>query len=118
LKLAKNDTIKFYTKGISEYGSLKLHFKNIELAKHPLLLFLEGDNIKSSFAILADEWSNSMILPGELEWKILYDENGNGKWDPGDYSKKLQPEKTVAFPQRISIKADWENERDVDLKQP
>jgi hypothetical protein len=118
LKLAKNDTIKFYTKGISEYGSLKLHFKNIELAKHPLLLFLEGDNIKSSFAILADEWSNSMILPGELEWKILYDENGNGKWDPGDYSKKLQPEKTIAFPQRISIKADWENERDVDLKQP
>ena len=29
--------------------------------------------------------------PGEYQIRILYDTNKNGKWDPGDYSKKLQP---------------------------
>jgi hypothetical protein len=56
------------------------------------------------------------MFPGECEVRILFDENNNGKWDAGDYAKKLQPEITLALPQKISIKADWENERDIDLK--
>lgn len=116
LTLSKNDTINFITRSTTEYGSLKLSFKNIDLSKHPVLQFMEGENIKLKSALISTEWFNKMMLPGEFEVRILFDENNNGKWDAGDYSKKLQPEITLALPQKISIKADWENERDIDLK--
>ena len=115
LKLLKNDTLRFTTKTLSEYGSLKLTFKNMDLTKHPLLLFMDGDNIKWKYPLLSNEWTNKMILPGEYDIRLLYDENNNGQWDPGDYSTKLQPERAVAFPQKLSIKADWENEREIVL---
>ncbi len=117
LTMSKNDTINFITRSISEYGSLKLSFKNIDLSKHPVLQFMDGENIKLKSAVTSPEWLNKMMLPGEYEVRILFDENNNGKWDSGDYSKKLQPEITLALPKKISIKADWENERDIDLKQ-
>jgi uncharacterized protein (DUF2141 family) len=116
LAMSKNDTINFITRSTTEYGSLKLSFKNIDLSKHPVLQFMEGENIKLKSAITSTAWLNKMMLPGEFEVRILFDENNNGKWDAGDYSKKLQPEITLALPQKISIKADWENERDIDLK--
>jgi hypothetical protein len=116
LTLSKNDTINFITRSTSEYGSLKLSFKNIDLSKHPVLQFMEGESLKLKSAVTSNEWFNKMMLPGEFEVRILYDENNNGKWDAGDYAKKLQPEITLALPQKISIKADWENERDIDLK--
>jgi hypothetical protein len=116
LAMSKNDTINFITRSTSEYGSLKLSFKNIDLSKHLVLQFMEGENIKLKSAVTSTDWFNKMMLPGEFEVRILFDENNNGKWDAGNYAKKLQPEITLALPQKISIKADWENERDIDLK--
>jgi len=116
LTLLVNDTINFLTKNTTDYGSLKLTFKNIDLSRHPILEFMEGESIKWRFPVEANEWNVKMILPGEYDVQLLYDENSNGKWDPGDFSKKLQPERATTLPQKISIKADWENEREIDLK--
>jgi hypothetical protein len=110
LKLYKNDTIKFFTKSISEYGSLKITFKNLDLAQHPILYFLEGENVKNTFNIQNETWENKMMLPGDFRLRILYDKNNNGQWDPGNYKLKLQPENAISLPEKINIKADWENE--------
>jgi hypothetical protein len=115
LKLFKNDTIKFFTKSISEYGSLKITFKNIDLTQHPILYFLDGENVKDKFDIQNETWENKMMLPGDFGLRILYDKNNNGQWDPGNYKLKLQPENTISFPEKINIKADWENEREIVL---
>ncbi|MCX6292970.1 MAG: Ig-like domain-containing protein [Sphingobacteriales bacterium] len=115
LKLLKNDTIKFFTKSISEYGSLKITFKNIDLAQHPILYFLDGENVKYTFNIQNETWENKMMLPGDFSLRILYDKNNNGQWDPGNYKLKLQPEISISLPEKINIKADWENEREIVL---
>jgi len=115
LKLVKNDTIKFFTKSISEYGSLKITFKNIDLTQHPVLYFLEGENVKFTFDIQNENWENKMMLPGDFGLRILYDKNNNGQWDPGNYKLKLQPEISISLPEKINIKADWENEREIVL---
>jgi len=114
-KLSKNDTLRFYTKNTNQYGSLKITFKNIELSKHPLMQFMEGQNIKFTFPILSTVWENKMMLPGEYELRILFDENNNGIWDPGNYETNKQPEKGMTLPQKITLKADWENEREFVL---
>ena len=113
--LAKNDTLKFVTKKTEDYGRVILRFKNINISKHPILQFVSGEVIKYSYPITGTEWSNKLFTPGEYEIRILYDSNQNGIWDPGNYSKKLQPEKAVTLPDKISIRADWDNERDIQL---
>jgi hypothetical protein len=55
------------------------------------------------------------MLPGDYEFSVLYDENGNGKWDAGNYDQQKQPEETIAIPQKINVRADWENERTLIL---
>ncbi|MEO6404683.1 MAG: Ig-like domain-containing domain [Ferruginibacter sp.] len=114
-KLNRSDTIKFSTKKTTDYGSLLLRFKNLDLSRHPVIQFLSGEIIKFSYPVTGAEWSQKLFLPGEYSTRILFDTNQNGKWDPGNYSLKLQPEKAFTLPQKLSIKADWENERDISI---
>ena len=114
-KLDKTDTLRFTTKKESDYGRLVLRFKNIHLAKHPVIQFLQTDVLKFSFPVTTNEWKNNRFVPGEYDVRILYDSNNNGNWDPGNYKEKRQPELAIPLPQKIAIKADWDNERDIQL---
>lgn len=114
--LTKTDTVSFKCKSKEDYGSLLLRFKNLNLSNHPIIHFMEGEKIKLESALSSSEYSNKMFPPGEYEIRILMDENNNGKWDPGNYSKKIQPEKAIAITQKISVKANWDNERDIEWK--
>ncbi len=114
-KLSKTDTIRFTTKRKEDYGKLVLRFNNIDITKNPVIQFTIGNNVKYSYPILSKEFSNNMFPPGEYGVRILYDKDKNGTWTPGNYSKKLQPELVVALPQKLSVKADWDNEREINL---
>jgi Bacterial Ig-like domain len=114
-RLSKNDTIKFSTKRIEDYGKLILHFNNLDFAKSPVLQFVSGDDVKYSYPIVAKDWINNLFVPGEYEIRILYDANKDGKWTPGSYEKKVQPEMAVTLPQKLSVRADWENEREINF---
>lgn len=113
--LPKSDTIHFSSKKISDYGNIVLRFTNLDLTKHPVLQLLVGDEIKFSYPLTASEWNKKIFKPGEYEMRILYDDNNNGKWDPGHYSKKIQPEKAITLPQRLNVKGNWDNEQDIKL---
>ncbi|MBX2933385.1 MAG: Ig-like domain-containing protein [Ferruginibacter sp.] len=113
--LAKQDTLRITAKTQEDYGNVVFRFSNLDLAKHPVLQFVQGDEIKNSYPVSAMEWSNKFINPGEYDIRILYDDNNNGKWDPGNYSIKLQPEKVISLSQKLAVKANWDNERDIKL---
>ncbi len=113
--LVKTDTIRFTTKQQSDYGNVVLRFSDLDLSKNPVVQFVQGDEIKYSKAVTSPEWNNKFILPGDYDIRILFDANKNGRWDPGDYSKKLQPEKVITLSQKLSIRADWDNEREIKL---
>jgi uncharacterized protein (DUF2141 family) len=113
--IAKTDTIRFKTKGEADYGNLVLRFNNLNLDKHPVLQFTQNDEVKESFRLTGKEWHNKLFPPGEYEIRILYDDNNNGKWDPGSYAKKIQPEKVVSLAKKISVRENWDNESEVNL---
>lgn len=114
-ELKKADTIIFKTKKETEYGSLKLNFSNLKKIAHPVLQFVQNNKVVDSFKITSPTFNVKLFNPGEYELRILDDENENGKWDPGNYNLKKQPEKVIAYPKKISIRADWDNEADVTL---
>jgi Bacterial Ig-like domain len=115
LKLAKNDTIRFTTKRVEDYGKLTLRFNGLDLKRKPVLQFLVNDVVKNSYALTSNEWNNNMFAPGEYGIRILFDTNNDGKWTAGNYKTKLQPETAITLPQKLNVKADWENERDINL---
>jgi uncharacterized protein (DUF2141 family) len=111
--LSKIDTIRFTAKQQSDYGNVVLRFNNLDLSKHPVLQLVQGEEIKKSALLNSLEWSNKFISPGEYEIRILFDDNNNGIWDTGNYTKKLQPEKAITLTQKLAVKANWDNERDI-----
>jgi uncharacterized protein (DUF2141 family) len=113
--LSKSDTIRFVSKRKTDYGSLLLRFSNLDTAKHIVVQFLKNDELVKAVRIVTTSWSDKLIEPGEYELRILYDSNGNGEWDPGNYSKKLQPEKAMTLDKKLTIKANWDNEREIKL---
>ena len=113
--LAKSDTLKFTTRTQADYGSIVLRFTNLDISRHPVLQFLQNNDIRFSYPLTSKEWSAKLFEPGEYELRILYDANNNGIWDPGNYSQKLQPERVLALPQKLGIKGNWDNERDINV---
>lgn len=115
LQLAKSDTIRFTSKKEADYGNIVLRFSNLVASKHPVLQFIKDQEVYKSFAITASTWSDKLFVPGDYELRILFDDNNNGVWDPGNYSKKIQPEKAITLDTKLNIKANWDNERDIKL---
>jgi uncharacterized protein (DUF2141 family) len=114
-KLEKPDTISFKTKKSADYGSIKLNFANLEKIAHPVLQFVQNNAVVDSFKLTSPTFSVKLFNPGEYELRILNDENENGKWDPGNFHLKRQPEKAIAIPRKISIRKNWDNEIDIEL---
>jgi hypothetical protein len=113
--LAKNDTLKFFAKKETDYGKISIRFKNYQQSKNPVLQFISNQTVQFSYPLSGAVWNNNRFPPGEYELRILYDDNKDGFWTPGNYPKKLQPEKAITLPQKLSIRADWDNERDIQL---
>ena len=115
-KLEKPDTISFKTKKSTDYGSIKLNFANLEKIAHPVLQFVQNNAVVDSFKLITSPtFIVKLFNPGEYELRILNDENENGKWDPGNFHLKKQPEKAIAIPRKISIRKNWDNETDIQL---
>lgn len=118
INLPKSDTIIFQTNKEAEYGSIRFRFrfKNINLDQNPVVQLVQNDKIVESFPLTSSEWYRKLYKPGEYEMRILYDQNKNGVWDAGKFfGEKRQPEIVKPINQKISIKANWDNEIDISL---
>ncbi len=115
-RLAKTDTLAFTSKRASEYGLVRLRFPGLELNKNPLLQFIQGTDIKYIYVLKNKEFSAKLFNPGEYELRLVYDTNKNGLWDTGEFFiEHLQPEKVRLIPRKINVKANWDNEVDIQL---
>jgi uncharacterized protein (DUF2141 family) len=114
-KYAKTDTFTLRAKAENDYGSLRIRFTNFDKSKHPVLQLVRGEEVLT-YPVEASEWFRKLMLPGEYEIRILYDDNGDGKWTPGSwYPPRKQPELVVPVPQKLNIRANWDNERTLQL---
>ena len=54
------------------------------------------------------------LVPGKYKLKAIADRNRNGRWDTGNYRKKLQPEEVSYYGKTIEVRANWEIEETWD----
>ena len=115
-KILKTDTLNFITRKAADYGALKLKFRSLDMTKNPVLLFVTGETIFKSIPLTSAEFSQSLFFPGEYELRILYDDNKNGIWDPGQFFiKHKQPELVKPIDRKIIVKPAWQNEFEIAL---
>ena len=114
-ELVKADTIRFKTKKSSDYGRLRIRLQNLDTAQHIVLVFYKADKIEKSQPLTGKDVNFTLFHPGDYEIRILYDRNSNGKWDTGNYWKKVQPEKIVSDGKKYTVRPNWDNEITIEL---
>lgn len=117
-QLLRPDTLNFSTKGKSDYGDIRIRFRNLDLSKNPVLQFVQGDQLKYSFPLTSQQFSMTLLEPGDYGLRILNDTNKNGKWDPGVFfGKHQQPEIVKPVPRKTTtIKAGLDNQIEIVLQ--
>ena len=109
-----NDSLinKLTTGSPADYGELRLSLAG-ELS-FPLLVELindRGDLIQSRTLQTPREIEFPSLDPGNYRIRVVFDSNGNGIWDTGNFLEKIQPERVVYFPAPIEMRANWEDIR-------
>lgn len=75
----------------------------------------ENDKIKDTRIVRENgEIAFEFLKPGKYKLKAILDKDGNGIWSPGNYLRKIQPEKVIIYNNVLEIKANW----DIDLDEP
>lgn len=116
--LLKPDTIRFVAKEQKDYGQAEITFNNLDTSFHPVLLLSQNGTIKNAFPLKTNILKIDLYNPGDYEAQILYDRNNNGKWDPGDFKKHLQPEFIIPLDRKLTFKANWPLQPEINLKPP
>ena len=113
-KLSKPDTLRIDTRRLSDYSSLRLNFTNADLSKNPVLFFKLGSLLMNSFPLTSSVFYQQLFLPGDYDLKILFDDNKNGKWDPGKFfENRKQPEIVRSVQIKLNIRVNMDNEFDI-----
>lgn len=109
-----NDTVKvdFKTQEEKFYGTLKLTLK----MKYRIPFVLELINEKGVVFNYARAergiFSYLFMPPGAYKLRVIYDQNGDGKWNTGNYLEKKKPETIIYYPGAVTIRSNWDLELD------
>jgi hypothetical protein len=104
----------FRTKRKEDYAKLMVHLPTRYRANHFLLQVLRDDEsiylhpVKDTMIVM------EMLSPGGYTLRVIDDRNQNGKWDHGLLLLHQQPEEVIPYPDKINLKAGWENMVDFD----
>lgn len=115
--ITKNDTLSFRTLKESDYGSIRFRFNNLDTSRHPILQLMQSGKVVKHYKIVGRELIIKRFRPAEFELSVLYDENGNEKWDYGQFFEqpRRQPEKVQPITKKLVVKGNWDNEIDINL---
>ena len=113
-----NDSINFKWKFRSpdEYGDLYIKVVGNEHLGFGELLNASDKVVRTSPLYSNGELVFENLKPAKYYLRYIDDSNGNGKWDPGNYEEKRQPEKVYYFEGAFEIRKLLEIEHTWDIK--
>ena len=99
----------FRTKNSSEYGNIRVNLIN---AKFPLIVQLvsdQGEVLYERYTTESPIVDFFNLLPKTYALRVIYDSNGNGKYDTGNYLLGIQPERVSYAPVIDEVRASFDN---------
>lgn len=107
--LAKQDTLRLSvrTKKSSDFGYIRFTLNNV---KYPIIMQLtdaKGEVKYEKYSTKPEQLDFFNIDSGKYFIRVIFDTNGNKKYDSGNYLKKTQPERVSHFEMDEEIRSDW-----------
>ena len=101
-----------------QLGGLSLKIENLRPTQAYVVQLLNGNNLVEERHWVAGEPEYTLVLNrlnlATYTVRLLEDQNGNGRWDTGDYWSRRQPEKIVSK-KLEPLRANWEVEATISL---
>ena len=114
-----NDSLKVQVrvKSAEDYGSMVMKYR-LSVEGHPCLAellndkeaIIQRDTLTSDTSVV---YTN--LKPGTYRLKAFIDENANGKWDTGNLSRNILPERVLFYEKEITVRANWELQEEWSL---
>ena len=113
-----NDTLafKFTTKAVEEYGNLKVVLENVK--RFPVIVELtdkDGKVVASEYSEKESIINFDLVDPYPFILRLIYDDNKDKKWTPGNFLELRQSEEVIYFPKEIDVRANWDVEQPFDV---
>ncbi|TDU43183.1 Ig-like domain-containing protein [Gelidibacter sediminis] len=105
-----NDTLRyeFKTKKFSELSDVRVTLVD---ARYPVIVQLTDEKGVVKYEQYADKprlFDFRHINPANYYLRVVYDANGNQKWDTGSYLKKIQPERISYYADKVEARTGWD----------
>jgi hypothetical protein len=108
---------RFKTREEDYYGSLEFDFSNVAM---PMVVQVLKNNEDEEVLRQKTFTEDGKVLfeylaPERYKVKVIYDANGNGKWDAGSFLDKVQPERVAYVQEVIKLRSNWSESHSWDL---
>ncbi len=105
-----SSTINIKNKSERDFGSIILSTDS--LPDYAIIEVVRGGAVIK--VIRQKDIGDKIMIPyldaDTYTFRAILDENQNGKWDEGNFSKQIQPEKILFFTNGVKVRANWEME--------
>lgn len=100
---------KYPVKNPIRFGTIKL---DLEIKENNFIIELLDDKQKIVRQLKSPLKSKNIVwdylVANTYTVRVILDSNNNGKWDAGDFEKRLQPEKVIYYSKQIPLRENWE----------
>ena len=121
LRGGTNDTLGFntITQSLEDYGNVYLNVIRDSESEYILQMINSNSEIVREYNSISSNgiFNFELIKPGKYIFRMIKDDNGNKKWDTGNYLKKVQPEAVYYSNFELDIRANWDFNETFNLKE-
>lgn len=121
----KGTEMTFRVKKADEYGTLTLSLTGLGDTPAFVELLDGSDKPVRSSEVRNGKVTFPYLHPATYYARVIFDTNGNGLYDTGDYDLRLQPEAVAYYPKKITLRKNWDqniswdvNSVAVDMQKP
>ena len=104
-----DQTLKF--RSLDEYATLRLNIPGSG-NKAVVQLLDNSEHIVDAQKTENNRCTFFFVSPGKYYMRLFFDDNGNGKWDTGNYESKQPAEKVYYYPRMLELRAMFEYDQD------
>jgi uncharacterized protein (DUF2141 family) len=112
--------ISYTIRKIEEFGTISGQVSTEKYKKFKIQLMDEAWKEVEQEIENVVNFKFSYVKAGKKRIRVLIDENGDGKWEKGDFKNRIPPEKIFFFKEVIEVKPNWDyedNVLDLDAKE-
>ncbi|KPL15187.1 MAG: hypothetical protein AMS26_08405, partial [Bacteroides sp. SM23_62] len=110
-------SISFKTRDAEWYSRILLNLSGVDGPKIIQILDKNDEIVRVSRVFENGLVEFPFLEPAGFTLKVVHDDNGNGKWDTGNYLEGIQPEGVIYLPGTISIRSNFDMEINWNLKE-